>query len=266
MKNLLILLCFLLSSCISNDYVVYRDPDPAYIRTQAHVEHLLHSTVALVKGEDERDLGSPEVLDTLGADNSAYCSGVFISRNQVLTAHHCIARRQVVQSMFGEMTMPTEESPVGDSKKVAVMSFYSEGELFRNYRLFTVSKIFEQNDLALLELSAGQNPDFYREVADISPSRDMLRGERTFVIGHPGGLAFTLTDGIVSKPIITINDGKYVQCSTPIYFGNSGGPVFDNKGSLVGIVSMLYEVPHLGFSVHLSAIRTFALGNQNATR
>ena len=56
-----------------------------------------------------------------------------------------------------------------------------------------------------------------------------------FVIGHPEGLRFTLSTGIISQILRTI------QISAPVSPGNSGGPVFDDKGELVAIVTSMVD-------------------------
>jgi S1-C subfamily serine protease len=58
-------------------------------------------------------------------------------------------------------------------------------------------------------------------------------GETIFVIGHPEGLKYTLSNGMVSR----MDQGPMFQISAPVSPGNSGGPVFDNEGNLVGIVT-----------------------------
>ncbi|HXA86544.1 MAG TPA: serine protease [Candidatus Dormibacteraeota bacterium] len=65
----------------------------------------------------------------------------------------------------------------------------------------------------------------------VEPVASGIEGENIFVIGHPEGLKFTLSTGIVSRL-----DQDILQVSAPISPGNSGGPVFDDKGNLVGIV------------------------------
>jgi S1-C subfamily serine protease len=65
----------------------------------------------------------------------------------------------------------------------------------------------------------------------VEPVASGIEGENIFVIGHPEGLKFTLSTGIVSRL-----DQTVLQVSAPISPGNSGGPVFDDKGNLVGIV------------------------------
>ena len=81
-------------------------------------------------------------------------------------------------------------------------------------------------------------------------------GENVFVIGHPEGLRFTLSTGIISRL-----DGNIIQISAPVSPGNSGGPVFDDKGNLVGIVTSMVDkngdpnAENLNFSVRAEALR-----------
>ena len=57
-------------------------------------------------------------------------------------------------------------------------------------------------------------------------------GETVYVIGHPQGLNFSIASGIVSRVSNAI-----VQISAPVSPGNSGGPVYDERGALVGVVT-----------------------------
>ena len=61
-------------------------------------------------------------------------------------------------------------------------------------------------------------------------------GENIFVIGHPQGLRFTLSTGIISR-----SDADALQISAPVSPGNSGGPVYDDRGNLVGIVTSMVD-------------------------
>jgi S1-C subfamily serine protease len=86
-------------------------------------------------------------------------------------------------------------------------------------------------DLALLWVGRHSgSADFLQPIA---AGRD---GEAIFVIGHPEGLKFTLSTGIVSS----IRDAT-IQVSAAISPGNSGGPVYDDRGNLVGIVSSKFD-------------------------
>lgn len=67
-------------------------------------------------------------------------------------------------------------------------------------------------------------------------------GEEVFSIGHPYGLTFTVTRGIVSytdrrdtnRPFV-----KYIQTDASINSGNSGGPLFNMYGEVVGIIQSI---------------------------
>src|SRR5262249_33952868 len=75
--------------------------------------------------------------------------------------------------------------------------------------------------------------NFAQPLAQAEPT---VEGESVFVIGHPEGLRFTLSTGIISRM-----HGSVVQISAPVSPGNSGGPVFDDHGNLVGIVTSMVD-------------------------
>ena len=75
------------------------------------------------------------------------------------------------------------------------------------------------------------------------------------MIGHPEGLRFTLSTGIISRL-----HGSTLQISAPVSPGNSGGPVFDDRGELVGIVTSMVDkhgdpnAENLNFAVSADAL------------
>jgi S1-C subfamily serine protease len=86
-------------------------------------------------------------------------------------------------------------------------------------------------DLALLWMARHSgSADF---VQPLSVGRD---GAEIFVIGHPEGLRYTLSTGIISG----LRDDE-VQISAAVSPGNSGGPVYDQHGNLIGIVSSKFD-------------------------
>jgi len=66
----------------------------------------------------------------------------------------------------------------------------------------------------------------------VQPIATAREGQTIFVIGHPEGLKYTLSTGIVSRM-----ENSTLQISAPISPGNSGGPVYDAQGNLLGVVS-----------------------------
>lgn len=85
-------------------------------------------------------------------------------------------------------------------------------------------------DLAILwEPSIGPHARFSQSIAI---SRAIHTGEQVFVIGHPQRLFYTLSSGLISRE----EDPRVLQFSAPVSPGNSGGPVYDSFGNLLGIV------------------------------
>jgi len=93
----------------------------------------------------------------------------------------------------------------------------------------------ETNDLALL-----QAPGSFKEVATIR-DKAIHPGDTVIAIGYPfHGLLtsdFTVTTGIVSSLSGVFNDTRYLQISAAVQPGNSGGPLFDINGQIVGMVA-----------------------------
>lgn len=88
-----------------------------------------------------------------------------------------------------------------------------------------------QLDLALLWMARHSGSAEF--VQPLSAGRD---GADIFVIGHPEGLRYTLSTGIISG----LRDDE-VQISAPVSPGNSGGPVYDDRGNLIAIVSSKFD-------------------------
>lgn len=106
-------------------------------------------------------------------------------------------------------------------------------------------------DLALLWV-----PRHSGQARFVQPISDVADGEEVFVIGHPEGLKYTLSTGIVSG----LRD-ESVQISAAISPGNSGGPVYDAHGELIGIVSSKFDhnrdanAENLGFATRADTLR-----------
>jgi len=94
-------------------------------------------------------------------------------------------------------------------------------------------------DLALLRVDLSTPFDGSR--LDVKPlplanSDEVVVGEHAIVIGNPLGLESTLTDGLVSSR--RIYEGRpWIQFSAPIGSGNSGGPVLNMRGEVIGVTT-----------------------------
>jgi serine protease Do len=81
------------------------------------------------------------------------------------------------------------------------------------------------------------------DILEFASSRDLTLGETVWSIGHPWGLYWSVSSGIVSFPSRRI-DGtlmNYIQTDAVIQQGNSGGPLLNTHGEVVGIVSKIFS-------------------------
>ncbi|HYE27911.1 MAG TPA: Do family serine endopeptidase [Allosphingosinicella sp.] len=93
------------------------------------------------------------------------------------------------------------------------------------------------SDLALLKIR-GKNLPFVR----FGDSKQVRVGDWVVAIGNPFGLGGTVTAGIVSALHRNIGAGnydRYIQTDASINMGNSGGPMFDLNGNVIGINTAL---------------------------
>lgn len=105
-------------------------------------------------------------------------------------------------------------------------------------------------DLALLRM---ENPPAALQVVELSDSDRVRIGDRVLAIGHPeqGGL-WTLTTGVISAEFEDFNNtkGKHVfQTETGLNRGNSGGPLLDAEGHVVGVNTAIARVAADGMAI-----------------
>ncbi len=96
-------------------------------------------------------------------------------------------------------------------------------------------------DLAILSIDLKKPVEGGAAPSDAKPiqlgdSEKITVGERAIAIGNPLGLEHTLTDGLISAR--RLYEGRqWIQISVPISPGNSGGPLFNMRGEVVGIIT-----------------------------
>jgi len=117
----------------------------------------------------------------------------------------------------------------------------------------------EKNDLAIIKIndplftSLGSIPYTVRQgVADV--------GENVFVLGYPltssMGEEVKLTNGIVSSKTGFQGDISTYQISAPVQPGNSGGPLFDKNGNLIGVVNAKHTMAeNAGYAIKFNYVK-----------
>ena len=135
-------------------------------------------------------------------------SGFFIDKNILVTNFHCVAGAERV------------EFKIAGNEEV--------------YKGAKVVKASDDYDLAIIKTKQ----DFPFVKVD-SLGKEKV-GSKIYAIGNPRGLEGTISDGILSGK--RDNEGiEYLQITAPINSGNSGGPVLNDKGEVIGVSTFTFR-------------------------
>jgi len=122
-----------------------------------------------------------------------------------------------------------------------------------------------RNDIALIQITPG---DRKLTPLTLGDSRNLLVGQRVLAIGNPFGFQSTLTTGVVSSLGRTVqtSENTYIdeaiQTDASINRGNSGGPLLNSHGEVIGINSAIYAptgtTAGIGFAIPINTARRAA--------
>jgi serine protease Do len=124
----------------------------------------------------------------------------------------------------------------------------------------TVVSFVEQEDLALLKIN--RQSDF--PTIRLGTSADLMPGETVIAIGNPYGQTNTVSTGIVSglhrnvqMPTEGLAFDDLIQTDASINFGNSGGPLLNINGELIGINSAINaQAQNIGFAIPVDRVKS----------
>ena len=154
---------------------------------------------------------------------SSQGSGFFIDKNTLVTNYHCVVGADAIEI------------------KVA-----NKDGIFKGAK---VVKASEDYDLAIIRTKQ----DFpYLKIDSIGKEKV---GSKIYAIGNPRGLEGTISDGILSGK--RENEGiEYLQITAPISPGNSGGPVLNEKGEVIGVSTFTFKnSQNLNFAMPIKYIK-----------
>lgn len=113
-----------------------------------------------------------------------------------------------------------------------------------------VAGIDEDQDIAVLVIPDGQFPVF--ELAD--PDAVKI-GDDVYTIGAPKSMAYTLTKGVISAKNREVGRYSYLQTDAPINEGNSGGPLLNAQGQVLGMNTLkLNDSEGIGLAIPITSI------------
>ena len=173
------------------------------------------------------------------------CTAEFVSETRVVTAAHCLksaSGRELADAAGARVAWLPYEAWAADN--------------YLNTRHGRIVRFDERADIALIESEI--SGDAYVTVR----SDDAAVGDRVFDVGHPDGALFTVRDGYLIDPeeTDTDNDGStftLMRASIPVWFGSSGGGLYDVQGRLIGVTSRLGDEGRTGYFVPTETIRRF---------
>tara|TARA_B110000003_G_scaffold80458_1_gene82130 strand:- start:749 stop:2020 length:1272 start_codon:yes stop_codon:yes gene_type:complete len=131
-----------------------------------------------------------------------------------------------------------------------------------DYYTGKVIKKNKQKDLAMIEvkgLPSSIKPVVYGKYKDVKI------GQTAFAIGHPEGLVWTFTNGMISQKRpehkwsykTSRHKAKTIQIQVPINPGNSGGPLFNKDQRLIGVNTFTSEGENLNFAIAVDDLIEF---------
>jgi Trypsin-like serine proteases, typically periplasmic, contain C-terminal PDZ domain len=111
-----------------------------------------------------------------------------------------------------------------------------------------------RDDLALIKI----DPKQPLTVAPLGDSEAVEPGDWVMAMGNPLGFEYSVTVGVVSgkgRSLPQTNFGDFIQTDAAIYPGNSGGPLFDLAGEVIGINTAVIPDTNLGFAVPIDSAK-----------
>ncbi len=183
-------------------------------------------------------LPSYVAISTIGANGGEGAgSGIILSSNGfICTNYHVVEDAETIKVILHDERMYTAE--------------YIDGD--------------ELNDIAVIKINvSGLTP------AKIGSSQESRVGDKVIAIGTPYGIEYrgTMTSGYISaldRQYVLRNESgtvnkvqKMIQTDTSVNPGNSGGPLFNTNGEVIGVVAMKiagYEYEGMGFAIPIESV------------
>lgn len=192
---------------------------------------LLKSTTGDFSGVVE---GAVKSVVSVGTDRGSG-SGFFVtSKGHVVTNYHVIAR----------------------AKQIAVLNHD------RDVIQAQLIGYDQDYDIALLQINETSTP------AKLAESSKLSVGQKVIAIGNPLGLSFTVTEGIISALHREGPTGRedYIQTDVSLNPGNSGGPLINVKGEVIGINNFkVGDAESLGFALESDTVKAVVNRLANTT-
>lgn len=195
--------------------------------------------VEVVAGDEKKELSAEELFEisrssmveitmvtVKGTDSLG--SGFFIDKNRILTNYHVIE----------------------EAAKLTVKDY--------NNNTYTIDKIYGYDkvyDMAVLGVKEEGTP---LSISYTEP----ITGEAVYTIGSPYGYTSTFSKGIVALADRILDDVDYIQITAPVSRGNSGGPLLNKYGEVIGVNTLSQiDGQNINFSVKIKYLDKLDVSN-----
>jgi serine protease Do len=187
-----------------------------YILTAVFAMLLAGCQMTTTQIVDKNRDGVVLIANELEDDKGGIGTGFIIQDNMIVTNHHVIEGNGKI-SVFAD----------GSERKYDAKVLYSD----------------EIADLAIVVLEDWKKFKEIEtpEILSFGDSNTSKPGDKVIVIGHPWGLAWSISEGIMSAKNIRMGQNpKFMdQIDAKVYQGNSGGPTFNDKGEVICVNDMM---------------------------
>lgn len=148
---------------------------------------------------------------------------------------------------IGENCIVTNAHVINDIDNIILTTY--AGETYTAY----VIGCDQDRDIAVLGV---QNAKF--TPLTIADYRELSVGDDVYAIGAPKSMAYTLTKGVISAKEREIGEYKYIQTDAAINEGNSGGPLLNKEGNVIGINTMkISDSEGIGLAIPMTVASDF---------
>ncbi len=218
--------------------------EPRLISITPTIDGIYDKTAALVRQHDD-------------GSYSAFCTAVWVSRTQLLTAYHCAAVTLTEAEDADAEAFGTEHDMTGRIVSFRIWAETTEGDevITLAHHAIVVHQDLA-HDLALLS-TVEELPHSVAVLAEHGP----IAGERGHVLGMPMGVLYSYSPAWIGNirwlPNVKDTEQRMIQVFSGANRGSSGGGLWSERGELWGIASFMATGTALVFYVHTEDVRDF---------
>jgi serine protease Do len=215
--------------------IVAGDAEQEIDSVRESLYHTATNLVELTPREHAKRIGAAVIMVSTPAAGG---SGVIINEQG-----YAITNAHVIQGETAIRCTVWFPQPDGTLKR----------EVIRDVEIVAVNNHL---DLALLRIPHPESGTF--RFAPLEREESIETGQPVFAIGNPMGLERTLSSGVVSTTQRSFDGLTFIQTDTAVNPGNSGGPLFNMRGEVIGIINMgMLFLEGLNFAIPTRYVKDF---------